>query len=208
MKKFKLYTGKILTGYITIKLDGVQAVCKDGVWPSRNAKPLHNLPVVEDGIYEYFRVDWNTSISDVKTHNGTLLDVNSLYRLDETDKRLLLTDTIELTPEHIKTCFNDMHNKGFEGLVIVTDKYFYKVKNKETHDVSVIGYQGGTNKHTGKMGALITASGKVGTGFTDKQREEYTKDFILGKTIEVSCMSITKDGKFRHPVFVRLREDK
>ncbi len=208
MKKFKPYNNKPIWGIVTIKLDGIQAICTDGHWLSRGNKPLYNLPFMENGVYEYFREDWNTSLADVKTQDNRILTKDHLYRLDKIDRRLVLTDSIYLTPEIIKEHFSAVYKQNMEGLVIITDRYLYKVKNKETYDVTVIGYQEGINKHTGKMGALITKQGKVGTGFTDKQREEYTKDFILGKIIEVSCMNITKYGNFRHPVFVRLREDK
>jgi DNA ligase-1 len=81
------------------------------------------------------------------------------------------------------------------------------------------------------MGALLTPRGKVGTGFTDKQREEWYEWFMTqpcgiydeagekptrfelladgaAPTIEVDCWELTKDGKFRHPRYIRLREDK
>ena len=50
--------------------------------------------------------------------------------------------------------------------------------------------------------------GDIGTGFTDQEREQFTEEFIINKTIEVSCMMLTPDGKFRHPRYERLREDK
>lgn len=75
-------------------------------------------------------------------------------------------------------------------------------------DVRVIGWEKGEGKHLGRMGALVTEKGKVGTGFSDKEREEYTEEYILGKVIEVSCMELTPQGKFRFPKFVRTRLDR
>ena len=97
---------------------------------------------------------------------------------------------------------------GYEGLVIFTDKYMYKVKPEETFDVVVTGVIPGAGKHLGRMGALTTEMGDVGTGFTDIEREQFTEEFIVNQTIEVSCMMLTPDGKFRHARFCRLREDK
>jgi ATP-dependent DNA ligase len=66
------------------------------------------------------------------------------------------------------------------------------------------------------MGALQTAMGKVGTGFTDEDREHFW-DLDWNRNpdgtfkpvmIEVSCMQLTPDGKFRHPAFERIRYDK
>jgi ATP-dependent DNA ligase len=73
----------------------------------------------------------------------------------------------------------------------------------------------GTGKHKGRMGALMTPMGKVGTGFTDQERKEWWgRKALLGNhptlawLIEVECMQLTPDGKFRHPRFLRIRYDK
>ena len=61
------------------------------------------------------------------------------------------------------------------------------------------------------MGALITEMGKVGTGFTDINREWWAdpcRDLPVPYIIEVECMGLTKNGKFRHPRFKRIRWDK
>jgi ATP-dependent DNA ligase len=84
----------------------------------------------------------------------------------------------------------------------------YKVKKQETIDVVVTDIQPGAGKYVGKMGALITSMGKVGTGFSDKQREAFNDTSVIGRTIEVGCMEVTKDNKFRHPRFIRFRPDK
>jgi hypothetical protein len=70
--------------------------------------------------------------------------------------------------------------EGYEGLVIRAN-HTIKVKPVHTIDVAVIGYVPGAGKHQGRMGALVTAfqhwdgtfleAGKVGTGFTDAERE-------------------------------------
>ena len=33
-------------------------------------------------------------------------------------------------------------------------------------------------------------------------------DNYIGHVVEVECMSTTKDGALRHPVFIKMREDK
>ena len=60
-----------------------------------------------------------------------------------------------------------------------------------------------------KDGKLVEV-GRVASGLTDELREDmatHPEDY-LNKVIEVECMSITKDGALRHPVFKRVREDK
>nr|WP_283842052.1 hypothetical protein [Bradyrhizobium sp. KB893862 SZCCT0404] len=106
--------------------------------------------------------------------------------------------------------------KGYEGLVLRQGDVWLKVKPTETYDVLVTGIIEGTGKHKGRMGALMTPMGKVGTGFSDAERVtfwNYCKEpddgrGIMGETIEVECMKLTDDGKFRHPRFVRVRPDK
>ena len=58
------------------------------------------------------------------------------------------------------------------------------------------------------MGALLTEYGKVGTGFTDAQRETFTKENSIGLLIEVEYMEMTGGLKFRHPRYIRIRHDK
>ena len=62
----------------------------------------------------------------------------------------------------------------------------------------------------GVLGAFLTPMGKVGTGFTDGERGQFWRERnqLLSQMVEVSCMQVTSDGKFRHPRFVRLRPDK
>jgi hypothetical protein len=192
--------GKMLTGELTLKIDGVRAHRENGVWLSRTGKPLYNLPDMPDGIYEVYLGDWASSVSACRTINGDPVDTDNLYMLyPHLDDRLYLGILIYELPPEIP--------EGIEGFVIHTADGMYKVKHKYTYDVEVTGIQPGTGKYAGKMGALLTPMGKVGTGFTDSDRELLNKD-IIGKIIEVECMELTENGLFRHPRFVRVREDK
>jgi len=201
MKKFKNYKTGVI-GIITLKLDGIQCIYKDGVWLSRKDKPLYNLPVMPEGIYEYFRTNWSCSVSDVRTQEGSLLSSEHLYRLDVIDERLIITG------KTIEKAFNDVVESGGEGLVIHCGDALYKMKREDTEDVLVTGWIEGTGKFVGMMGALITPFGKVGTGFTNEERKSLTREFVTGKIIEVSFMEKTADNKLRHPRFKRLRLDK
>jgi len=95
--------------------------------------------------------------------------------------------------------------RGDEGLVIYQGEVSYKVKPRENHDVIVTGFTEGKGKYSGLVGALETNMGKV-SGMTDQQRADFTKE--LPEVIEVECMGLTKNGKFRHPRFIRVRFDK
>jgi DNA ligase-1 len=71
----------------------------------------------------------------------------------------------------------------------------------------VVGHQPGAGKHAGRLGALICRladSGvefRVGTGFTDEQRES---PVAIGSSVVVSCMEKTRAGVPRFPVFERV----
>lgn len=213
--KFKQYKGETFEGctVITYKIDGVRVHIKDGVARSRNNKPLYNIPNMVDGVYEAFIDDWNTTTSIVRTQNyngdKTLHQVN-LYELDPIDLRLIKTvDHIKIDEDDVKRHLDESLKLGYEGLVIINDDKYYKVKPVYSYDVEVKGIIPGTGKHQNKMGALITDNGNVGTGFNDSEREQFNvPENIIGSIIEVECMGLTKNNKFRHPRFIRKRWDK
>lgn len=168
-----------------------------------------------------------------------------LYSLDPFDPRLKLEalgaglpfEDVFTNPkaEIIRAWLRKANRRGYEGLVLRQGDTWLKVKPMETHDVLVTGAIEGVGKHKGRLGALMTAKGKVGTGFSDFDRDniwawykqvgplkgldyagsvtgnagqEVYSEPLIGQTIEVSCMHFTPDGKFRHPRFVRMRPDK
>lgn len=222
----KTWNGKDLDGewVITYKIDGVRAiVLNDGdkfCALSRAGKPLYNLEAFPSGIYEVFGGSWEKSVSAVRTKvDGEPVPLEWGYRLDQLDPRLFVCTAVNPSADLIAQLMKKALRLGFEGLVLhpagkavmPSLEDCLKVKPKETHDVAVTGIQPGTGKHEGRMGALLTERGKVGTGFTDAQREDWTKGAngcVIGATIEVEAMGLTPKGKFRHARFLRLREDK
>ena len=122
-----------------------------------------------------------------------------------------------------------MLNDGQEGTILKDktvgwsnsrSKLTVKFKEIKDIDLRVIGWNEGTGKNKGLLGALVceTEDGKikvkVGTGFSDEQRKIYTKDFVLGKIVELEYnMRISSGGDRDHdslflPRFIELREDK
>lgn len=218
------WKGNDLTGVwrFTIKIDGVRML-RDAVGNpiSRNGKPLYNLEHVPKEIQdaEIYYGDWETSISHVRSSVTDVGPVSAecVYSLfPDVDSRLNLGVHINPTAEGINKALSEVLKAGYEGLVLreVGGKgRLYKVKPRETYDVEVIGMVQGTGKHEGRMGALITPMGKVGTGFTDIEREWWWSHYPSSYTdklpvIEVDCWELTKSGQFRHPRYIRLREDK
>jgi ATP-dependent DNA ligase len=212
--KAKNYNGKPLKGLwvFSRKIDGVRAfIHPDGTAMSRAGKPLYNLghlatDVVQD--VEVFLGSWEATVSKVRSHIPNPVPRECVYSLDPLDIRLKIGTVIDPSPELIFDLMQREVDFGHEGIVLRQGQKWIKVKPLETYDVEVIGIQPGTGKHEGRMGALLTPMGKVGTGFTAQQREELNNPLIIGELIEVECMSLTPSGKFRHPRFVRFRFDK
>lgn len=222
-RKLRHWNGKDLHGrwLATRKLDGVRAIISDtrkGIRAvSRNNKPLYNLEKVlhlfTDA--EIFCGSLKATLGKVRASRyvDPVLK-EEVFQLNPPDKRLVICELKNPTAETIRNMLAHERRAGSEGMVlrpIVSLDYeptaWLKVKAKETHDVRCTGIQPGKGKHRGRIGALITPKGEVGTGLTDKQRALPPKDFI-GKVIEVECTEFTEDGKFRHARFKRVRWDK
>jgi hypothetical protein len=206
--KFRTYQGETLTNVdVSLKIDGVRAHNVNGQILSRKDKPLYNITMPYD-VAEIFTGSWENTVSRVRTHNGTPLEAEYIYCLDPIDPRLDWGTWEHLDSALVNKMFLDARDLGYEGLVLRTDKYWYKVKEQENFDTIVTGIIEGKGKYVGRLGAFVTAQGNVGTGLTDKQREEFFTPDSIGKTIEVETMGLTPKGKFRHPRFIRERFDK
>jgi len=127
-------------------------------------------------------------------------------------------DESNITEEHIKNV-----NLGYEGSIIKDINSFYeykrsfawqKMKDFHTDDFIVTEIQEGDGKYVGMLGALFIdvngVSVKVGSGFTDQQRETIWNNprYYIGKYIEVEYQEVTRDKSLRFPVFKRFRFDK
>jgi len=116
---------------------------------------------------------------------------------------------------------------GDEGIMLnVGDAYYkfrrsndlLKVKLMNDLDLTVIGFEEGTNRHAGRLGALIVDykgnQVKVGSGFSDELRDEIwqNQNEWLGRTIVVQYFEETRnqDGRIslRFPVYLDYRTDK
>ena len=93
-----------------------------------------------------------------------------------------------------------------------------KVKVMSTCDLKVIGFEEGTGKNVGKLGALLVNykgfTVGVGSGFSDHDREYIWnhKDEYLENIVEIQYFEESKnqDGglSLRFPVYKKLRTDK
>lgn len=219
--KPKPWKGNDLKGTweVTRKVDGARMLRDaEGNPVSRSGKPLYNLGHISKDITdaEIYKDDWETSMGLVRSSvNGSPVPEDYVYSLAPLDRRLFITTAVDPTARAIKSLMEQQIAKGDEGLILRQDDKWLKVKPKDTADVYVTGFQAGTGKHKGKMGALLTNYGKVGTGFSDADREWWQMmyelhglQWLTTTLIEVEYMEMTDGGKFRHPRYLRIRDDK
>lgn len=223
--KFKNWDGEDLIGLwmITIKIDGIQAKKEHDpisrvYYTTKNGQILNNMPakIFPGDVFEVFNGNCNDTWSILSGPEGERKRITSkqVYKLyPEIDKRLILVGKCSPTAALINHWFNTVREEGHEGLVLRRldkDAPFIKVKANYTVDTKIIGWVEGKGRLKGKLGKFITEHGGVGGGLTDAQREEFwkRKKQLLHTTIEVKCMELTKNNKFRHPRFVKLRPDK
>ena len=87
-------------------------------------------------------------------------------------------------------------------------------------DLEIVGFEEGTGRNEGRMGAIICEgedNGRrirvnVGSGFSDSNRDEYwtSRNELLGHLVEVQADAVTQnqDGSYslRFPRFLRFRD--
>jgi len=117
---------------------------------------------------------------------------------------------------HLKTFLKEIENKGGEGVVVRNPDTPYiakrtsqalKVKSFDDAECKVTGYNEGKGKYQGLLGSLKCKMRDkkiltIGSGFSDQERINPPK---LGTIITFKYQGLTKKGKPRFPVFVRVR---
>jgi DNA ligase-1 len=128
-------------------------------------------------------------------------------------KQLRVNDEVAL-----HTLLNQIVAQGGEGLMLhradalyVTGRSDALLKLKLLYDAeaTVVTHTEGQGKYKGKLGALVveTPEGirfKLGTGFTDAQREDPPK---IGSTVTYTYRDKTKTGKPKFASFLRIRNE-
>jgi DNA ligase-1 len=117
---------------------------------------------------------------------------------------------------------------GFEGIMIKDldapyecrrSTFWMKWKPVITVDLSIVGFEQGTGRNEGRLGAIICEGidndrnirVNVGSGLSDANRDEYwsARNDLLGRVVEVAADAVTQnqDGTYslRFPRFVRFR---
>ena len=169
------------------------------------------------------------------TQQQQRLDLLEKYRavFDSTDC-VRLMDGIEVdldTAEGhdvMRRYAEDAVSAGFEGIMIKDlgapyecrrSTFWMKWKPTITVDLNIVGFEEGTGRNAGRLGAIICEGDdngrrinvNVGSGLSDANRDEYwsARDQLLGDVVEVEADAVTQnqDGTYslRFPRFVRFR---
>lgn len=142
-------------------------------------------------------------------------------------KVFIVQTTFVDTIEAARDIFQQYLEQGQEGIILKNMsspwedkrvKHQIKFKAELECDLKIVGWEEGTGKNVGRLGALVaqTSCGLltvgIGTGYTDDDRNAITRD-VIGKIVTVKYNGVivdTKTGQYSLflPVFVEIREDK
>jgi len=125
--------------------------------------------------------------------------------------------------------FSEYFNNGHEGIILKDttaiwenkrSKSLIKFKGELECDLKCVGWEEGTGKNVGKLGALVLESAdglirvNVGSGFNDEDRNKIKAENVIGKIIAIKYNARIKnksEGAVESlflPVFLEIREDK
>jgi DNA ligase-1 len=118
--------------------------------------------------------------------------------------------------KHMLSFLQEIEHKGGEGIVVRDPSKEYiakrtnsalKVRNFKDDECVVVGYTNGKGKYINMVGALECRFKdkiiKIGSGLSDDMRKNPPK---IGSVITFKYQNLTKNGKPRFPVFLRIRE--
>ena len=209
---------------VFIKIDGVRVMRnKTGEVVSRDGKPLYNCDSLEFSDAEFYRKDWNTSVSLVRTQSYRETSQEDIYELTDgkVDPRLFLGNKSNPTDNWLQRMMEKYVALGHEGIVIRKGKSWIKVVPLKMADVRITGMKEGKGRLAGVCGSITTAHGSVGSIVTQKTHtgEDIpdvtfrkwlwdNKEELIGTIIQVGFRETTPAGKLRFPKFVRRRFDK
>jgi len=176
---------------------------------------------------------------DILFYNGNELASSPYReRLNTLEQMISLSDHVKIVHTYnvdADTAYQQALAKDMEGVVLKdpdsdyplhysgeeqsSENRQYKLKKMTTIDAVAYHYELGTGKNANTLGALflglyddsgtLVDIGKVGTGFTEEERDKYLKKIKRGNfVVEVRFKNLTKDDKLRHPSFIRERTDK
>jgi DNA ligase 1 len=177
--------------------------------------------------------DFERGYWNAQQHKRTLmLDINRQEIEYQPNLRIMPGMTVDLDTAEghdvMRRFAEDAVAQGFEGIMIKSvdapyeckrSSFWMKWKPVMTVDLNIVGFEEGTGRNLGRLGAIICEGTdndrairvNVGSGLSDANRDEYwhSRDDLLGRVVEVAADAVTQnqDGTYslRFPRFVRFR---
>jgi DNA ligase-1 len=180
--------------------------------------PLEALKEGHCNLQQYKRIEW------IESGRDRLMETDCLRVMNGLDVDL---DTAE-GHDIMRRFAEDSVAQGFEGIMIKSMDAPYECKRSDfwmkwkptiTVDLNIVGFEEGTGRNQGRLGAIIcegvdndrTIRVNVGSGLSDSNRDEYwaARNELLDRVVEVEADAVTQnqDGSYslRFPRFVRFR---
>lgn len=166
--------------------------------------------------------DLTYNIFDVPSANGGLMQrlskLEYYLKLNQIEYISIIKQLTCKDETHLKSFLKEVEKMGGEGIVVRNPESKYatkrdsnvlKVKSFYDAECEVIAHNLGDGKNKNLLGSLTCKDEKgmtfdVGSGFSDAQRKNPPS---LGEKITYKYQEITKGGKPRFPVFLRIKEE-
>ena len=177
--------------------------------------------------------DFERGFWNAQQHKRTLmLDINKEHIESQPNLRIMPGMDVDLGTTQgqdvMRRFADDAVEAGYEGITIKSvdapyecrrSSFWMKWKPVMTVDLNIVGFEEGTGRNSGRLGAIICEGTdndrdirvNVGSGLSDENRDEYwtARDDLVGRVIEVAADAVTQnqDGTYslRFPRFVRFR---
>lgn len=155
-------------------------------------------------------------IFEVPNASGGLLQRLAKAKPYEGESITILPQIAIKNRAHLEHFLKEIETKGGEGVVVrdpnapyIASRTSKALKVKTFHDAEcrVVGYTQGKGKYQGLVGAIVCRlenglEFKIGSGLSDALRQSPP---ALGRLITFKYQNLTKYGKPRFPVFLRVR---
>ena len=181
--------------------------------------PLDSFKEGHWNAQQYKRIEWLESARSILSDETDCLRIMNGLDVD-----------LDTTEGHdiMRRYAEDAVAEGFEGIMIKSMDAPYECKRSDhwmkwkptiTVDLTIVGFEEGTGRNLGRLGAIIyegvdnerNIRVNVGTGYSDNDRDEFwaARDQLLGVIGEIQADAVTQnqDGSFslRFPRHVRFR---
>lgn len=218
----------VFDGELLVKLDGQIAPRQigNGILSKANKGTLSEkeAALVHATLWDMIPYDHFVSGVSDSTYQNRFSDLQALIL----PERIHLVEHVVVDNiEAAQAIFEQYLAEGQEGIILKNPKGIWedkrakhqiKFKGELECDLRIVGWEDGTGKNTGRLGALVLESEdgvvkvNVGTGFTDAARDAIKRD-VIGKICAVKYNARIIDQKsgvhsLFLPVFIEIRDDK